>query len=324
MNMCFSGISKKLRPAIIAAPLFILSIVFLWPAAPYASSGPDRRFTVFKSDFDITPVTNEDEILVKDFYIDGGERDGITASTVLDVYREKDVRNAFRGKETKISILIGQVKVIEVFEDIAITRIINLVHSEKTPVLQYRSVMTGDYAVPAKNRTVPREPGSIPKLSGKIRGIRKPYSIIPVTAGNGDLSLPGVSFPSHVLFGFDDWRLKPEALQAISEVMNTFNKSGDRKIIIEGHTCSLGEQGYNLALSKKRAQSVADYLVNIKRIPADRIRIEYYGELFPVAPNDNETGREKNRRVDIRFSPLNKKERLLQSLVKSNLRPRSN
>jgi len=306
MDMYFCGINKKLRPVIIAATLFLISVVFLCPGAPSASSGPDSRFTVFKADFDITPSKNNDETLVKDFYINGGENDGIARSTVLDVYREKVVRDTFQGKETKISILIGQIQVIKVFENVAITRIINLVYSGNTPVLQYQSVMIGDYAVPAQMKMVTEESRNTPIL----------YSMIPATAGTGDLSAPGVSFPSNVLFAFDDWRLKPEALQAISEVMNLFHASKDRKIVIEGHTCGLGENSYNLVLSKKRAQSVSDYLVNVKGIPADNIRIEYYGELFPVASNDYETGRVKNRRVDIRFLPLSKEERLLQSLVK--------
>jgi outer membrane protein OmpA-like peptidoglycan-associated protein len=322
MDIYFSGINKKLQNRSIAAMLFILSIVFLCPGAARASSGPENRFTVFKADFDITPVTNKDEKLVKDFYINGGKDNGIARSTVLDVYREKVVRDTFQGKETKISILIGQIKVIKVFENVAITRITNLVYSEKTPVLQYRSVMIGDYAVPGKKKMVTRETRKTPKKMVTVEPRKTPklYSIIPVTARSGDLSAPGISFPSNVLFAFDDWRLKPEALQAITEVMNIFNKSGDRKIVIEGHTCSLGENSYNLVLSKNRAQSVSDYLVNVKGIPADNVRIEYYGELFPVASNDNEMERVKNRRVDIRFLPLSKKERLLQSLVKNKSR----
>lgn len=320
MNVCLSGINGELRRAITAVALSFCFIILIYPAVPSASPGPDRKFTVFKADFDITPVKNKDEKLVKDFYINGGENDGITGSTVLEVYREKVVRDSFLKREAKISILIGQMKVIKVFGSVAIARITHLVSSEETPVLQYRSVMIGDYAVPAKKEKSAGAIRPVPTLSGAPpstnAGTPKLYSLIKASAGRGNMSAPGVSFPSHVLFAFDDWRLKPESLHAISEAISVFNKNNDRQIIIEGHTCSIGGQSYNLELSKKRAQSVADYLVNVKGIPADNIRIEYYGELFPVAPNENETGREQNRRVDIRFSPLSKKERLLKSLVK--------
>jgi outer membrane protein OmpA-like peptidoglycan-associated protein len=318
MDMYRYGINKKMQHRTIAAALLILSLVFLYPGVLCASSGPDNRFTIFKADFDITPVANKDEKLVKDFYVNGGKDDGIAMSTELDVYREKIVRDTFQEKETKISILIGQIKVIKLFENVAITRITNLVYSEKTPVLQYQSVMIGDYAVPRKKKEIAIKKIKIPNkpVTGEARKTPKLYSMIPVTARSGNLSALGVSFASKVLFEFDDWRLKPEALQAISEVMNIFNKSGDKKIVIEGHTCSLGDNSYNLSLSKNRAQSVSDYLVNVKGIPADNVRIEYYGELFPVASNDIETERTKNRRVEMRFLPLSKKERLLQSLVK--------
>jgi len=311
MGLYLSGINKKMQRAIIAAALCILPIVFLSTEAPCASSGPDRRFTVFKADFDITPSKNYDETLVKDFYINGGEKDGISRGTVLDVFREKVVRDTFQGKETIISILIGQLQAIRVFENVTISRITSLVYSGNTPVLQYQSVMIGDFAVPTRKKMVMREAPAAPLKTPKM------YSMIPVTAGSGDFSAPGVSFPSNVLFAFDDWRLKPEALEAISEVMTIFNASKDRKIVIEGHTCSLGEFGYNINLSRKRARSVSDYLTTVMGIPAENVQIEYYGELFPVASNNNEGGREKNRRVDIRFLPLSKKERLLQSLVKN-------
>lgn len=68
---------------------------------------------------------------------------------------------------TKISILIGQLKVIEVFENVAITRITNLVSSGKTPVVQFRSVMTGDYAVPVRQEIAAGKIRAIPKLSAE-------------------------------------------------------------------------------------------------------------------------------------------------------------
>jgi len=320
MDMRISGIKKATRCTAGAAALVLLSALIFISTATAASSGSDRRFTVFKAEFDITPVRNKDEKIVKDYYVNAGKLDGVTASTVFDVYREKTISDTFQGKETKISILIGQLEVIKVFEDIVITRIAGLAYSEDTPVVRYRSVMIGDYAVPVKKAvltgeiSVPPDSPAEPRMIAAIKP--KLYSVLPVSLRGGNQPSPGVSFPSHVLFDFDDWKLKPEAMQAIDEVIDTYNKSRDREIIIEGHTCSLGEHGYNIELSHKRAGSVADYLINIRGIPAEDIRVEYYGELFPVASNDDETGREKNRRVDIRFLPLNKKDRLLQSLAR--------
>ena len=70
-------------------------------------------------------------------------------------------------------------------------------------------------------------------------------------------------------------------------------------MIVEGHTDSIGSQSYNLKLSRKRAASVARYLIE-KGIPAAKIRTVGYGESRPLYPNDTEEHRSKNRRVEIK------------------------
>jgi OOP family OmpA-OmpF porin len=70
------------------------------------------------------------------------------------------------------------------------------------------------------------------------------------------------------------------------------------KILIEGHTDAIGSEEYNLILSKKRAQAVLDFMVS-QGVAADRLSSEGYGESRPVADNETEEGRQKNRRVDL-------------------------
>ncbi len=78
----------------------------------------------------------------------------------------------------------------------------------------------------------------------------------------------------------------------------------DRPIAVEGHTDSIGSAAYNLDLSKKRAQTVAQELI-FNQIPAERITVRGYGEKFPLEANtkpdgsDNPTARAKNRRVEV-------------------------
>lgn len=75
---------------------------------------------------------------------------------------------------------------------------------------------------------------------------------------------------------------------------------------IGSHTDSRGSDGYNQKLSQKRAQSVVDYLVNVKGIDRKRLKAKGYGEQFPIAPNDNEDGtdnpegRQMNRRTEFK------------------------
>ena len=68
---------------------------------------------------------------------------------------------------------------------------------------------------------------------------------------------------------------------------------------VEGHTDNVGGRRFNQRLSERRARAVVDYL-KTKGIIASRIESAGYGETRPVAPNDSETGRAKNRRIEFK------------------------
>jgi outer membrane protein OmpA-like peptidoglycan-associated protein len=81
--------------------------------------------------------------------------------------------------------------------------------------------------------------------------------------------------------------------------MNKYEKT---YLSVEGHTDSTGKDSYNMNLSRERAQSVKDYLVN-QQIMAARISTKGYGETRPIATNDSANGRAQNRRVEIQIVP---------------------
>ncbi len=70
------------------------------------------------------------------------------------------------------------------------------------------------------------------------------------------------------------------------------------KLEITGHTDDQGDDKVNMVLSQKRAEAVKAYLVS-KGVSADKLRTFYFGETKPIAPNDTEAGRQKNRRVEM-------------------------
>jgi OOP family OmpA-OmpF porin len=70
---------------------------------------------------------------------------------------------------------------------------------------------------------------------------------------------------------------------------------------IAGHTDSTGSASYNENLSDQRAKSVRQYLIE-QGIDADRLTARGYGELEPIASNENQSGRAMNRRVEFRVS----------------------
>lgn len=297
-----SNMGGRIKQATIAGTLCIVFLVLMFAGFPYRCFGAHPGFRVFMVKID--PQLGKGYLLepVKDFFINGGGDDGLRVSMVLDVYRKKTVRNKYEAKDFEISILVGQVRVIRLFNNVAITRILALTSSDDTPVLRYRTVMIGDYAVPSRDQVDTER-------DKKISDVNK---MIPETDYEPRSSGSGVLLPSKVLFEFDDWKLKPEAMGVLSTVYDMFNQSEDKDILIEGHTCSLGTDKYNLELSRKRAQSVADYLMHTIGVSGNHIHIKYYGEEFPVASNHTEEGRVKNRRVDIRFLQRGTKAPLLR------------
>jgi len=280
---------NKLTQETIPKNLCIASLVFLVALFPCISFGADGGFTVFKVEFDSATADKGSSKAVKDFYINGGKGDGLAKSTVLDVYRKKIVWDYSSGEDYEISIPVGKIKVFKVYEDVALTRIISLASSSDSPVLKYRTVMTGDYAVPRKKQVAKEE-----------------TRITPVSNNTATPSGDGILIPSKVLFKLNDWKLRPEVKEILSTVHDIYIEAKDKNILIEGHTCSLGSDKYNEELSQKRAQSVSEYLINNMGIPRDNVQIKYYGEKDPVALNDIESGRETNRRVEIHLLPRDK------------------
>jgi outer membrane protein OmpA-like peptidoglycan-associated protein len=228
---------------------------------------------------------NGDKKPFKDFYINGGSADGLTESSILDVYRENIVRDAATGKAFVVSIPVGQMKVQRLFPQVAVARITGLTTVEKTPVLRYQTVMIGDYAVPGN----------------ALKDVLQEHT----TSGTGKMKPADRSdlLPARVFFAYNDWKLKPEARRILAAVRDIFHERRDVDIRLEGYTCSLGTSRFNRDLSEKRVQSVATYLTDAQGIPADRIRTEYFGEAFPATSNATEEGRSLNRRVIIRFVP---------------------
>ena len=106
---------------------------------------------------------------------------------------------------------------------------------------------------------------------------------------------------SDVLFDTGQATLKPGADRALDRLAQFLKDSPNSAVLIEGHTDSVGTDDYNLALSQRRAQSVADALSS-RGISSDRIQTKGLGKAYPVASNDTQAGRQQNRRVEIVFS----------------------
>ncbi|MFO7916201.1 MAG: OmpA family protein [Candidatus Krumholzibacteriales bacterium] len=107
-----------------------------------------------------------------------------------------------------------------------------------------------------------------------------------------------ITFDSGILFDIDKASLRPAAVQNLDELATILNKYEKTNVLIEGHTDAMGPEEYNLELSRKRAQSVANQLA-ANNVDPTRFTIMGYGESQPIATNETVEGRQANRRVDI-------------------------
>ena len=100
-------------------------------------------------------------------------------------------------------------------------------------------------------------------------------------------------------FDFDSSSIRPESHALLDEFGKAL-KGGlpDVTVMIVGYTDSQGSESYNQKLSEARAQAVADYLNTRHGVSKSRLLVKGAGEFNPIASNDSEQGRSKNRRVE--------------------------
>ncbi len=103
-----------------------------------------------------------------------------------------------------------------------------------------------------------------------------------------------------VYFKNDKFELRADGKQAIDMALDTLPQADIFKIIVTGNTDNSADSLYNLKLSDKRTETVKNYLTS-KGINGNTIKTNYFGEEKPIAANDNDEGKQKNRRVDIVF-----------------------
>jgi len=104
---------------------------------------------------------------------------------------------------------------------------------------------------------------------------------------------------NNIFFDFDKASLRSDSKPELERVAKVLNDNPSMKIEISGHTDSKGSATYNLKLSEARAKSVIDFLISSG---TDKSKLTYkgYGLLKPIASNDTEEGRQKNRRTEFK------------------------
>lgn len=109
-----------------------------------------------------------------------------------------------------------------------------------------------------------------------------------------------LSLQSAVLFDFDQASLKPQAKDELERVSKIIAEYPGARVVVEGHTDAKGAAAYNQKLSERRAAAVRDHLAGAG---LDNVSARGLGASRPIATNDTNEGREKNRRVEILVIP---------------------
>ena len=106
---------------------------------------------------------------------------------------------------------------------------------------------------------------------------------------------------SDVLFDTNRSELKSGGMRNIEKLADFLKAYPKRSVMVEGFTDSVGSDALNQTLAARRAEAVQTALVNMG-VARERVATKGYGEAFPVASNDNNAGRQLNRRVEIVLS----------------------
>lgn len=107
-----------------------------------------------------------------------------------------------------------------------------------------------------------------------------------------------IEISEKVMFEFDKATIKPESHGLLNDVASVIKENPQvKKVSIEGHTDSDGSNDYNKKLSQQRADAVKKFLVDAG-IVETRLESVGFGEEKPIAENNTDEGKEKNRRVE--------------------------
>lgn len=110
---------------------------------------------------------------------------------------------------------------------------------------------------------------------------------------------------SGVYFETNKYNINNASQQTLNKLVAVFKEYPETNILVVGHTDSVGAEDYNMTLSKNRATSVTNYLIN-NGISRSRLTTDWFGETQPIQDNSTSEGRAKNRRVNIAVLPNDK------------------
>lgn len=122
------------------------------------------------------------------------------------------------------------------------------------------------------------------------------------TAVRREGNLLAIMFKGDLTFATNSADVKAGLFPELDRIAGILNQYPQTLIRIEGHTDSTGSESYNQELSERRANAVKNLLIQ-RNVQSSRMEVIGFGKSMPIASNDTESGRQMNRRVELKIAP---------------------
>lgn len=154
----------------------------------------------------------------------------------------------------------------------------------------------GDFDSETLTYQAPTIPGKTQLIIKDGNGMSSTVTIVvrPVPKEDRQLTIHGLNFH------FGTAELVPASVTKLEQNLAQLRKMKIREIVVVGHTDNIGSELVNLKLSRKRAGTVAEEIRTRLNLDDDQVDAVGYGETAPIATNNTDAGRAKNRRVDLK------------------------
>jgi outer membrane protein OmpA-like peptidoglycan-associated protein len=283
----FSGVfTAQFNGRLTLRPGLAMGTHFYVPRRPFSMGiQPD-------SIMEISQIGNKDLYQFEYRFTATGQEKYLTFGTYIDENTEAGKRFE-RGKKETISVTVDCFKLTsDEPNEVACADFENNKKSTYNYDFRHKDM---DYTLYAKGELPIKKADT---GTGSVTTIK-----IPVAAPQPAKTVSDTILLGDVLFDFNQARLKPGAIEILQKIFTQKIPGKARpaidSIYVEGHTDAIGSEAQNLQLSRRRSQSVKDWLLKEVILPAGKIAVHPFGKSRPVSTNSTPQGRALNRRVEL-------------------------
>jgi outer membrane protein OmpA-like peptidoglycan-associated protein len=233
--------------------------------------------------------------------VESSPRAGVAASNVAEARKSLDRANRLVDSGGKIGDIQFEAQVASRNAQIANEKILTAQAQEEIEkgTAERQAVLVEAREAEARRRALQAQAAQEQALLAEQRATTLEQELAELKAKKTDRGM--VLTLGDVLFDTGLATLKPGAYATVDRVADVLKEAPDRKVLIEGHTDSVGSDEFNQGLSERRAAAVQTALLE-RGVRSEQITALGKGETFPIASNDNAAGRQRNRRVEMIFT----------------------